>query len=172
MNIYNNNEQEMMPRRQKNFGTPRIMTSMKNNHFDSPFRSPYDSATFPRYATMSSPHSSFRHKSPYQHRKRPYCHPPAPLYSVNSLTSTQHPPNWHSPSRTSLPCIYKNPQNMIQGHGSCAISSGNRRHNHKDSRTVCLAEQFDVNDYVIPAMTSNPWSKLEEFYANRRLDEQ
>lgn len=36
----------------------------------------------------------------------------------------------------------------------------------------CTAEQFDVNDYVIPAMTSNPWAKLEEVYANRRLDEQ
>uniref|UniRef100_A0A0R3S375 CUT domain-containing protein n=1 Tax=Elaeophora elaphi TaxID=1147741 RepID=A0A0R3S375_9BILA len=184
----NNKEQEMVPRR-KHFGTPRFLTSMKNNRLDSPFRSPYAPPTSPQYPTISSSHSSFRHRLPYQNQKRPYCHLPAPTYSVNNLTSAQHPPNWHGPSRTSSSYIYKNPQNMVgasrllglkelqvmkmvQGRGGfCTSSPGNRRHNHKNSQTECLAKQFDVNDYVIPAMTANPWSKLEELYANRRLDE-
>ncbi|KAL4002563.1 hypothetical protein ACH3XW_3955 [Acanthocheilonema viteae] len=167
-----NNEQEMTPRPRKNFGTPRTTTSMKDSHFHNPFRSPYAFPAFSDYATVPSPHSPFRYNSPYQHQKR-HCYPCAPAYSISNLTSAQHPPNWHNPLGASSPYISKNPQNMIQGRGGfSSISPDIRRYDHKNSRTIRLAEQFDVNDYVIPAMTSNPWSKLEEFYANRRLDEQ
>lgn len=93
-------------------GTPRVMPSMKNNRFDSPFRSPYASPTISHYAAMSGPHSSFRYRPPYQHRKRPYCRPPSPIYPVNSPTSVQHSLNWRPP-RTSSPYISKNPQNMV-----------------------------------------------------------
>ncbi|EFO23514.1 hypothetical protein LOAG_04968 [Loa loa] len=128
---------------------------------------------FPPYVTMPSPHSSFRQRPSYQHQKRPCCHWSAPTYSVNNLTNVQHSPNWHGLSRASSPYIYKNPQNtvdasrLIQERGSsCSTSPNSRRHN-RNSGTVYLAEQFDVNDYVIPAMTSNPWAKLEKFYASR-----
>ncbi|VDK80594.1 unnamed protein product [Litomosoides sigmodontis] len=170
MDIYNN-EQDMMPCRRKNINTPRAMPSVKNNRFDSPFRSPYASPTLPYHAAISGPHSSFRYRPPYQHRKRPYCHPPSPIYPINSPANVQHSSNWLSP-RTSSPYIYKSPQNMIQGYDFSATSPDSRFHSHKNPRTVCLAEQFDVNDYVIPAMTANPWSKLEEFHANCRMDEQ
>ncbi|VDP12967.1 unnamed protein product [Onchocerca flexuosa] len=164
-----------MPRPRKNFGTPRAMTFVKSNHFDSPFRSPYASPIFPHNTTMSSPYS--RHSSLYQHQKRPYCHMSTPTYSVNSLTSGQYSPNWRGPSKAYSPYIYKNPQNMvdvsylIQEYSgfSSTIPPDNRR----DSRMNSGAnEQFNVNEYVIPSMTANPWAKLEEFFVNCRLDEQ
>uniref|UniRef100_A0AAF5RUK9 Uncharacterized protein n=1 Tax=Wuchereria bancrofti TaxID=6293 RepID=A0AAF5RUK9_WUCBA len=167
--MHNNSEEEMVLQQRKSFCTPCPATPAKSNRFDSPFRSPYAPATFPYYAS----HSSFHYRSPYQHQKRPYINLSAPTYSINSLTNAQHCPNWHGPSRTFSPYIYKNPQNMIQecGGGSFTTTPNYGRHINKNPRTACLAEQFDVNDYVTPAMTSNPWAKLEEFYANCRLDE-
>ncbi|VDO36761.1 Uncharacterized protein BM_BM10804 [Brugia malayi] len=167
--MHNNSEEEIVPQQQqqrKSFCTRCPATPAKSNRFDSPFRSPYAPATFPYYAS----HSSFRYRSPYQ-QKRPYINLSAPSYSVSSLTNAQHCPNWHGPSRAFSPYIYKNPQNMIQECGDSFTTTPNYRRHNNNSRTACLAEQFDVNDYVIPAMTSNPWAKLEEFYANRRFDE-
>uniref|UniRef100_A0A8R1U0T2 Uncharacterized protein n=1 Tax=Onchocerca volvulus TaxID=6282 RepID=A0A8R1U0T2_ONCVO len=142
-----NNEQEMMPRPRKNPGTPRAVTFVKSSRFDSPFKSPYASPMLPHNATMSSPYSSSRHGSLYQHQKRPYCHLSTPTYAVNNLTSGQYSPNWRGPSKAYSPYIYKNPQNMIQEYSSFStIPPDNRRDSRKNSGTT---EQFNVNEKSI-----------------------
>uniref|UniRef100_A0A915PFF2 Uncharacterized protein n=1 Tax=Setaria digitata TaxID=48799 RepID=A0A915PFF2_9BILA len=161
-----------MPQPRNNFGISRATTSV-DGRFDNPFRSPYSPLTFPNYAVMSSSYSS-PHHLPYQQKKRPPYGPSSvPNYRTNSHTSVHYSPNWRSSPRAHSPYIYKSPQHMVQEYGgSYATARDCRRDGHMNSGAVFPAEQFDVNDYVVPSMTSNPWAKLEEFYDNRRLDGQ
>ncbi|MCP9259366.1 hypothetical protein DINM_002316 [Dirofilaria immitis] len=162
------NKQEMIPQSRRNFNVSRTKTLMKSNR-DGPFRSLCTLPMFPQSTVVSSSYSSLCYRSLYQHQKRPNCHLSTPIYSVSNFTNAQHFPAWRGPPKAYSPHIYKNPQNMIKGCSDFSITSDSRRDSCKNSEAI---EQFDVNEYVIPSMTVNPWAKLEELYINRQLDEQ
>lgn len=167
----NNNDQETESRQRTYSGAARPMISMKSNRLHRPYVNvnSYAAATFPHCTPKPG---CFRYTSPFQYQKRAYSYASAPTYSVGRFTGAQDFPNRDGPSRASSSYIYKNPQNKIQACRDTFTNSRNSRHHNHKNATSHLAGKFDVTDYVIPAMTSNPWAKLEEFYTNRRLDNQ
>uniref|UniRef100_A0A915BNR8 Uncharacterized protein n=1 Tax=Parascaris univalens TaxID=6257 RepID=A0A915BNR8_PARUN len=77
---------------------------------------------------------------------------------------SQSTPRFTSP-RTPARFIYESPQMNTSLDSSREYSDGEHRDSfgspYHDSST---SEQFDVRDYVIPEMTSNPWAELEKKY--------
>lgn len=144
-------------------------------HFNSPYDSTIPSSRF--HSSNSPAYGTPRQGFPTQwaqQRPRPHFIGSSPgamcgsPWSANPdrrrSGSSQWTPRFGSP-RTPARFTYKSPQMNTSLDSSGEYSDGK----HRDSfgspyRNSSTSEQFDVRDYVIPEMTSNPWAELEKQY--------
>ncbi|VDN30369.1 unnamed protein product [Gongylonema pulchrum] len=149
-----------------------------HNQFRSPFESPYSG----RFAAGRSNWSPRVFPgTPYPQQRLPHWKrsPSTPSSSspASNFTPEQSTSGWRGTSRPSYsPYTYKSARYLPHGSSSprfhttpgSSSSSSSRRSSYGATPRSAQSKKFDVNDYVIPAMTSNPWEKLEEeYYANK-----
>ncbi|MFH4979189.1 hypothetical protein AB6A40_005898 [Gnathostoma spinigerum] len=183
--MYNiNNEAAMQPsnrgnRRQRGRANLRRPGSWDKPYdiFSSPFGSPY----------IPVPHSSnlqYNSRMPASYSYAGHASPPL-LYSSQNKSSSRGAPYYFSrtnsdstfaqfrpkSSSTSSPASsqsYHSTPRSSTAERKTARYSGYGRYSFRPSECHNAADVFDVKDYVVPAMWSNPWEELEsEYYASR-----
>ncbi|VDN02200.1 unnamed protein product [Thelazia callipaeda] len=134
-----NNQQEMMPRPQKSLGNLPSNPVCRRGNFKISFKSPFAPRRPPIYLAES-----------FHHQKRPYYQISCPndnSYSPYTYKSPQYKDQKHSSSKT-----YSSPTAFLEKNCS----------NHSGLQSRPCMKNFNVNEYVIPDMTTNPWKMLEE----------